>query len=197
MQQHIIFLLSSLLLSWPSLAGVLPVARGDETNLGSDLALDDNFEKPAPSNIPSITVTTTAIATQLSIVTVTVTTIKTAVVNTIETNSDILGDSVAVAITPGASSGDRTMVPAVTPSPHAGSTSPLLKRENADSTMTTLATITSPDSSSTTSFYTGTCDDLFCNTEGNLVCMYWAGLTSWDASHGPIPGEIPTIVGTC
>lgn len=179
------------------MAGVLPVLKRDETNLGGGLVLGDNLEKPAPSDILSITVVTTIIATQLSIATMTITTIKTVVVTTVETASDILDDIVDVAITPGASSGDRTMVPVVTLSPYASSMLPLLERGNADSTTTTLATITSPASPSISIFNTGTCDDMYCNSEGGLVCIYWAGVTSWDISLGPIPGEIPTVVGTC
>ncbi|KAI5868141.1 hypothetical protein GGS23DRAFT_13746 [Durotheca rogersii] len=40
------------------------------------------------------------------------------------------------------------------------------------------------------------CDYRFC-TEGKDICFYWAGYTSWDVSRGPIPGEIPTVLGPC
>ncbi|KAK7908595.1 hypothetical protein PG985_015898 [Apiospora marii] len=40
------------------------------------------------------------------------------------------------------------------------------------------------------------CDDEFCS-DGSSWCVYWAGITSWDASKGPVPGEKATIIGTC
>ncbi|KAI0115962.1 hypothetical protein GGR51DRAFT_575751 [Nemania sp. FL0031] len=66
-------------------------------------------------------------------------------------------------------------------------------------TVTKLTTITSMATHSlpTSSFNNDLCDEIFCNTEGNKVCIYWAGVTSWDVSLGPLPGERPTIVGTC
>ncbi|KAI1213098.1 uncharacterized protein F4807DRAFT_457183 [Annulohypoxylon truncatum] len=51
------------------------------------------------------------------------------------------------------------------------------------------------DSSTTTSF-TGRCEYSFCY-QGTNVCFYWAGVTSWDVSRGPLPGEIPTMLGPC
>ncbi|OTB20439.1 hypothetical protein K445DRAFT_17715 [Daldinia sp. EC12] len=64
--------------------------------------------------------------------------------------------------------------------------------------MTTMAPLLSSASSSSSSRanFTGHCDYSFCNS-GSNVCFYWAGYTSWDVSRGPIPGEIPTILGPC
>ncbi|KAI1417726.1 hypothetical protein F5Y13DRAFT_185058 [Hypoxylon sp. FL1857] len=66
-------------------------------------------------------------------------------------------------------------------------------------TVTSPPTTTSPPSApdSTTSTFTGHCDYSYCNTLGSNVCFYWAGYTSWDVSRGPIPGEIPTVLGPC
>ncbi|KAI0390240.1 hypothetical protein F5Y17DRAFT_461957 [Xylariaceae sp. FL0594] len=63
---------------------------------------------------------------------------------------------------------------------------------------TTFATVTTPASPSPTStFDTNKCDFKYCNAAGSSVCIYWEGYTSWDVSLGPIPGEQPTIIGTC
>ncbi|KAI0841660.1 hypothetical protein F5Y06DRAFT_196161 [Hypoxylon sp. FL0890] len=66
-------------------------------------------------------------------------------------------------------------------------------------TVTPAPTTTPPPSASdsTTSSFTGHCDYSFCNSLGSDVCFYWAGYTSWDVSRGPIPGEIPTVLGPC
>ncbi|KAI1116952.1 hypothetical protein F5Y14DRAFT_404279 [Nemania sp. NC0429] len=86
----------------------------------------------------------------------------------------------------------------VTSFEHASSTTQSLRYTN-HSTVTTFKTITSMASSSphTTSFDDDSCDEIFCNTDGNKICIYWAGLTSWDVSRGPMPGERPTIIGAC
>ncbi|KAI2465521.1 hypothetical protein F4781DRAFT_20922 [Annulohypoxylon bovei var. microspora] len=47
-----------------------------------------------------------------------------------------------------------------------------------------------------TSSFTGKCEYSYCY-EGTNVCFYWAGVTSWDVSRGPLPGEIPTMLGPC
>ncbi|KAJ8121819.1 hypothetical protein O1611_g10002 [Lasiodiplodia mahajangana] len=82
---------------------------------------------------------------------------------------------------------------------HATSTSSEFRGTGTDRTVTKLTTITSMASHSrpTSSFNSDLCDEIYCNTDGNKVCIYWAGITSWDISLGPLPGERPTIVGTC
>ncbi|KAI0417688.1 hypothetical protein F5X98DRAFT_138747 [Xylaria grammica] len=82
---------------------------------------------------------------------------------------------------------------------HPGSTSPHLWGANGDRVGTTFAATTLVTSLlfSTSSFSDAICDDIFCNTDGNMICIYWAGVTSWDVSLGPIPGERPTIIGAC
>ncbi|KAI0426424.1 hypothetical protein F5Y09DRAFT_351321 [Xylaria sp. FL1042] len=62
-------------------------------------------------------------------------------------------------------------------------------------TLTITSTLSS--SPSTSSFNEAICDDIYCNTDGNKICIYWAGVTSWDVSRGPMPGERPTVIGTC
>ncbi|KAI0382955.1 hypothetical protein F5Y04DRAFT_36082 [Hypomontagnella monticulosa] len=64
-------------------------------------------------------------------------------------------------------------------------------------TLTTGPTPTAPPPEPVSSSFTGRCDYSFCNTDGNNVCFYWAGYTSWDVSRGPIPGEVPTVLGPC
>ncbi|KAI1104643.1 hypothetical protein F4804DRAFT_306346 [Jackrogersella minutella] len=54
-----------------------------------------------------------------------------------------------------------------------------------------------PAVDSSTSSFTGQCDYSYCDEQGDNVCFYWAGVTSWDVSLGPIPGEIPTTLGPC
>ncbi|KAI1467102.1 uncharacterized protein F4812DRAFT_465212 [Daldinia caldariorum] len=61
---------------------------------------------------------------------------------------------------------------------------------------TTAPPLSSTSSSRSRSSFTGHCDYSFCNS-GSKVCFYWAGITSWDVSRGPVPGEVPTIIGTC
>ncbi|KAI5928378.1 hypothetical protein F4810DRAFT_705318 [Camillea tinctor] len=53
-----------------------------------------------------------------------------------------------------------------------------------------------PTTSAPASTFTGYCDYNYCQN-GTSICFYWAGYTSWDVSLGPIPGEIPTSIGTC
>ncbi|RWA11719.1 hypothetical protein EKO27_g3389 [Xylaria grammica] len=89
---------------------------------------------------------------------------------------------------------------APTPGPmRPGSSSPHLRGANGDRVATTFAatTLVTSLSFSTSSFSDAICDDIFCNTDGNMICIYWAGVTSWDVSLGPIPGERPTIIGAC
>ncbi|KAI1306334.1 hypothetical protein F5Y03DRAFT_406026 [Xylaria venustula] len=88
------------------------------------------------------------------------------------------------------------LVDTKTPPHHLSST---LRSTHTSNVTTTFVTITSVISSSslTSSFDDATCDDIFCNTDGNRICIYWAGVTSWDISRGPMPGERPTIIGAC
>ncbi|KAK6866161.1 hypothetical protein PG995_002689 [Apiospora arundinis] len=53
-----------------------------------------------------------------------------------------------------------------------------------------------PQSVTVSSSSTLRCDDEFCS-DGSSWCVYWAGITSWDASKGPVPGEKATTIGTC
>ncbi|KAI1640222.1 hypothetical protein F4809DRAFT_591963 [Biscogniauxia mediterranea] len=67
-------------------------------------------------------------------------------------------------------------------------------------TASTITTSTGPPPTTvaptSTSTFTGYCDYRYC-VDGTSICIYWAGYTSWDVSLGPIPGEIPTAIGTC
>ncbi|KAI0597663.1 hypothetical protein F4775DRAFT_593132 [Biscogniauxia sp. FL1348] len=67
-------------------------------------------------------------------------------------------------------------------------------------TVSIMTTSTGPPSTTaaptSTSTFTGYCDYRYC-ASGTSICIYWAGYTSWDVSLGPIPGEIPTAIGTC
>lgn len=59
-------------------------------------------------------------------------------------------------------------------------------------TVVTAATTTqAPDPASTYS-----CDIRYCR-DGTQFCEYWAGITGWDVSEGPIPGETITALGPC
>ncbi|KAI1276499.1 hypothetical protein F5Y07DRAFT_129816 [Xylaria sp. FL0933] len=85
---------------------------------------------------------------------------------------------------------------------HPSSTYPTLQgidEDNAIITSTTFVTITvvPTPSPSTSSINEANCQMIFCNTLGEKVCMTWEGFTSWDASRGLVPGEVPTIIGTC
>ncbi|KAI1823066.1 hypothetical protein F4861DRAFT_351358 [Xylaria intraflava] len=89
--------------------------------------------------------------------------------------------------------------PSVIPFQHPTSTSSRSQVRSTENTMTTFATITAADSSfsATSTFNEAICDDIFCNGDGKKVCIYWVGYTSWDVSLGPMPGEQPTVIGTC
>ncbi|KAI1355852.1 hypothetical protein F5Y01DRAFT_310732 [Xylaria sp. FL0043] len=85
---------------------------------------------------------------------------------------------------------------------HPSSTYPTLQgidEDNVIITSTTFVTITvmPTPSPSTSSINEANCQMIFCNTLGEKVCMTWEGFTGWDASRGVIPGEVPTIIGTC
>ncbi|KAI0460460.1 hypothetical protein F5B21DRAFT_9207 [Xylaria acuta] len=209
MVQHMIFLLSIWLASLLPLAGVLAApGRNYIANSENDIIVSDNFKEPASSSSHMVAVT--------------VTTIETAIVDTIVV-PDILNGSITTTVTSGTATNDQhetvtitytaepgtdvdastdttsLSINTATPLQHAGSTSSLLQIINTDSAKTTSATITAVGSStsSTSAFDNAICDDIFCNTDGNKICIYWGGMTSWDVSLGPIPGERPTIIGTC
>lgn len=40
------------------------------------------------------------------------------------------------------------------------------------------------------------CDYRYCDGQTSW-CFYWAGVTGWDPSLGPVPGEVRTSVGLC
>ncbi|KAI1143984.1 hypothetical protein F5Y05DRAFT_13294 [Hypoxylon sp. FL0543] len=86
-----------------------------------------------------------------------------------------------------------------TPADAPEDTSTLPDSTSPPETVTPAATTTQPSSASDspTSTFTGYCDYSYCNELGSNVCFYWAGYTSWDVSRGPIPGEIPTVLGPC
>ncbi|ROT38532.1 hypothetical protein SODALDRAFT_378727 [Sodiomyces alkalinus F11] len=44
--------------------------------------------------------------------------------------------------------------------------------------------------------YSLSCAHAWCQ-DGTSMCGYWAGITSWDISHGPRPGMVHTAVGPC
>ncbi|KAI1799509.1 hypothetical protein F4811DRAFT_568137 [Daldinia bambusicola] len=85
-----------------------------------------------------------------------------------------------------------TATPTPTPTPFTNQTT----SETAPQLTTTPPFSSSASSSRTRSSFTGYCDYSYCNS-GSKVCFYWAGITSWDVSRGPVPGEVPTIIGTC
>ena len=40
------------------------------------------------------------------------------------------------------------------------------------------------------------CDDQWCDGSTSW-CLYWAGITSYNPTIGPFPGEVATQIGTC
>ncbi|KAI0902140.1 hypothetical protein F4806DRAFT_490612 [Annulohypoxylon nitens] len=97
-----------------------------------------------------------------------------------------------------------TLTETVVPVPLATSSSPrqtnfvLPKTTSSTVSVTAQAIMTLPPQplESTTTSFTGKCEYSFCN-QGTNICFYWAGVTSWDVSRGPLPGEIPTMLGPC
>ncbi|PFH54898.1 hypothetical protein XA68_12498 [Ophiocordyceps unilateralis] len=69
-------------------------------------------------------------------------------------------------------------------------------------TTTTLTTMTSPteSASSTTAppviSLPSACDYSYCDGSSSW-CFYWAGITSYDISRGPVPGETRVPLGPC
>ncbi|KAH8162735.1 hypothetical protein CIB48_g5512 [Xylaria polymorpha] len=216
MEQHNLLLLSILLVT--SLPGVL-AAPGRPYIAKSENAIivSANVKDPETSISHRAMFVTKVVTAEPAMVTVTVTTIETTIVDTLEV-PDTLNGIINAASTPGTATDDQqTITYTAEPgtdadtstgmkplfinstAPNAGSTSSLLQIINTDSATMASATITAMGSSlsPTTTFDYALCDDIFCNTVGNKICLYWAGMTSWDVSLGPIPGERPTIIGTC
>ncbi|KAI8947452.1 hypothetical protein F4801DRAFT_582423 [Xylaria longipes] len=201
MEHQIIFLLSILLVTQLFLAGVLAApGRNPVANSGNSIIMSNNFKGPAMVTVSVAAIETTIVDTIMVLSGSTTTT------DTPSTAADDQHETVAVTYTaePGADAGTFTgMAPlsvnSATPLLHAASTSSLLQIINTDSATMTAATITAAASSlhSTSKFDDTICDDIFCNTDGNKICIYWGGVTSWDISLGPMPGERPTVIGTC
>ncbi|KAI0879247.1 hypothetical protein GGS24DRAFT_496065 [Hypoxylon argillaceum] len=193
MLQHNIFRLSIVLIAQVFLAGILAVPTLNHVvNPEDNLIVSDGLENSALFSTPHVeaiteTVTITAepdmaiITVNPIIVTVTVTAIETTFVDT--SSSDLAGTAATNITSPAAD--------LVTPFQHASSTSSRLRSTQRNSTVTkfTTATPKASASSHTSNFNNDLCDDIFCNTDGNKVCIYWAGITSWDVSLGAIPGR--------
>ncbi|KAI0911557.1 hypothetical protein F4823DRAFT_560835 [Ustulina deusta] len=216
---------------------ILPVLGWNQiVNAGPDLSAGDELDVQAPSSSNHIFIVTETVAAGSDIVmtasqdarvTVTVTTIETAMIESDTASLDGLDSS-----STRGSANDQPETAAITYTPEAGtgtgaSNVDLVGTASTDETsrgvntktslhhpssifspphgtggnsaVTTLATITPVTSSSlsTSTFDDASCDVIFCNTDGNRICIYWAGVTSWDVSRGPIPGERPTVIGAC
>ncbi|KAI1131528.1 hypothetical protein F5Y10DRAFT_286448 [Nemania abortiva] len=247
MQQHTIFRLSTLLVAQVFLVGILAVPMLNSiVNSGTDLIVGGNFKDSVSFNsrdamaiMETVMETVTAAVTAQPdvalaagypvLVTVTVTTIETTVVDTETIDPHALHSGGTAPVTSGGNQSETsTIIYTTEPSndtsalssklasttstdvtpptaglittlQHTNLTSSRTDGTNTDGTVTKLTTITSMASHSrpTSSFNNDLCDEIFCNTDGNKVCIYWAGVTSWDISLGPLPGERPTIIGTC
>jgi hypothetical protein len=57
-------------------------------------------------------------------------------------------------------------------------------------------TTTNPPPTTLSTSFTNKCDNAFCS-EGSRWCFYWGGVSSYDVTLGPIPGETHTILGAC
>ncbi|KAI1180398.1 hypothetical protein F4777DRAFT_598333 [Nemania sp. FL0916] len=220
MQHRIVIRLSALLATWPFVTGALAVPRPD-TILKPEFALTagDEFKRSASVNSSDVVTVT-------EMVTVTVTSADVDLLEMSLGGIDGFGSPIFEPISPTESQREMFMTVYVTQpnaytyssasgydsieiltmlSPdvvtmfqHASSTSSQSEDVNADptTTTTTQATVISA-SSPTSTFDAELCDDVFCNTDGSMICMYWGGFTSWDVSRGPMPGERPTVIGTC
>ncbi|TRX94790.1 hypothetical protein FHL15_004251 [Xylaria flabelliformis] len=200
MEQHIIFLLRILLATHISLVGVLAAPGRDYIAKSENgIIRSDNFKDSAFSSSHRAMSVTRAVTAQLAMVAVTVTTIETTIVNTVAVPGVLDGRITITCVSGTATDMAPLAINSAVPLQHAGSTSSLLQIINTDSAMTTSATTMAIGlgSSPTPTFDDAICDDIFCNTDGNRICIYWGGMTSWDISLGPIPGEQPTIIGTC
>ncbi|KAI0408686.1 hypothetical protein F4802DRAFT_360501 [Xylaria palmicola] len=223
MLQHIVLHLSTLLVTQFLSADALAMPGWNNTvKPEPDLIVRDDFEKLAPSASRHVVSAMGALPAESSAFTVTLTTVETTIVGTVTApdTMDISSspntikidtgnppqvvtitltvEAPAAAGTPGTGA-VSTAMSVSTSFQHAGSTSPVSQGTNMNKTTETSATITPVASSSisTSTLDDIVCDDVFCNTDGNRVCIYWGGYTSWDVSLGPVPGERPTIIGTC
>ncbi|KAI0448002.1 hypothetical protein F4803DRAFT_567636 [Xylaria telfairii] len=214
MGQYILFLLGTLLVTQLSLAGVLAAPRRTYIAKPEDnIIVGDNFKDPESSSFHSAMFVTKVVTAEPAMVTVTITAIETTIVNTLNgtinaTSTQRTATDGQQTITYNAKPGTDTdistsmkplFINSTAPLHHAGSTSSLPQIINTDSSVMASAAITAmgPLLSPSTTFDGVVCDDIFCNTDGNKICIYWAGMTSWDVSRGPIPGVRPTIIGTC
>ncbi|KAI8628651.1 hypothetical protein F5Y19DRAFT_108957 [Xylariaceae sp. FL1651] len=196
MQQPIVSLLSILLFVALFLAGVLAVpALNQVADPGADLAIYNmhtDLKKSRTSRSHHVVITAASVTPPM----VTVTVIETTVVGTVTITIPNVPDTTTTEA-PGSASDTQsqrlTIIPVSLISTQPATTL-LPQITSMSATNTTFATITTAASSS--SFNTAVCDYIYCD-EGNHVCIYWAGYSSWDISLGPIPGEIPTVIGTC
>ncbi|KAI0199650.1 hypothetical protein F4808DRAFT_203539 [Astrocystis sublimbata] len=219
MKPYITFPLGILLATSLSQTGVFAAPKQDFMLSSEGDTVDDRFRDPVSSSSFSAVLVAQAMVAQGSMVSVTVTTIETSIINplsvfnaptgslntTTNPNTTTVDKHGAVIGTYDAESGtgedrplDKTLLshPTITPIRSTPSLHQAATTHRALRTSTT--TMYLGASSPPTSTFDGTgCDDVFCNTDGNKVCMHWGGMTSWDISLGPRPGEQPTVIGTC
>ncbi|GAP89225.1 hypothetical protein SAMD00023353_1200550 [Rosellinia necatrix] len=211
MQQHIVFRLSALLTTQLSIAGVFSApGRNNAAGAAASLIIVDGFGGSTSLNTFHDMTTAGAVmadtnivkrTTCLDMVAVAVTAVDTTTVNVITSGPDGLDSSGIVTVIATASESSNADIPLGLANSfrHARSTSSSPHGTSTHNSTATFAKVTSAASSlfSTSSFDEALCDDIFCNTEGNKVCIYWAGYTSYDVSRGPLPGEQPTVLGPC
>ncbi|KAI0866892.1 hypothetical protein F4860DRAFT_7415 [Xylaria cubensis] len=200
MGQYIVSLLRILLATHISLAGVLAAPGRDYIAKSENgIIRSDNFKDSAFSSSHRAMSVTRAVTAQRAMVAVTVTTIETTIVDTIAVPGILDGKITITYVSGTATDMAPLAINSAVPLQHAGSTSSLLQIINTDSATTTSATTMAIGlgSSPTSTFDDAICDDIFCNTDGNRICIFWGGMTSWDISLGPVPGEQPTVIGTC
>ncbi|KAI0549397.1 hypothetical protein F4679DRAFT_546975 [Xylaria curta] len=194
MEQHIISLGRILLATQLFLAGVLAAPGRDYiAKWENDIIVSDNSKDSAFLRSHRAMSVTKAAPAELAMVAVTVTTIETTIVDTVAVPDVLDGRTITICVSGTAIDMAPMTINSAIPLRHAGSTSSLLQIINT-SAMTMAGSLAS---SPTSTFDDAVCDDVFCNTDGNRICIYWGGMTSWDISLGPIPGEQPTIIGTC
>ncbi|KAI1743688.1 hypothetical protein F4680DRAFT_471191 [Xylaria scruposa] len=194
MEQHIVSLVRILLATQLFLAGILAAPGRDYiAKSENDIITSDNSRDSAFLSSYRAMSVTKAVTAELAMVAVTVTTIETTIVDTVAVPDVLDGRTTTMCISGTATGMAPMTINSAIPLRHAGSTSSPLQIINT-STMTMAARL---GSSPTSTFDDAVCDDIFCNTDGNRICIYWGGMTSWDISLGPIPGEQPTIIGTC
>ncbi|KAI1877887.1 uncharacterized protein JN550_000069 [Neoarthrinium moseri] len=61
---------------------------------------------------------------------------------------------------------------------------------------TTAPVTPAPNPTTLATSFTKHCDLSYCSN-GSIWCHYWAGVTGWDISRGPLPGETVTHLGSC